>query len=170
MNESIIIYQVLSNIRHNGQDIKTGSFIDSTEITGVETLLAEGIILEIDGATTKEDAKEIVESTVASQKDAEEETAAPTNTWGARKDDEDTEEDKEDVKDETPKGPKTEEVVLEKYTVLKAFEVDDENSKYKGTYEEGDEILLDIDTATALISGGVVEAIEEVKEEDGNNL
>jgi len=80
------IYKVTSNIKHNGEDIKKGSFVE--EFVGANTLAADGVLKLVEGATTLEEAVEIDAEEIAKAGESVEEEVAPQNTWEPKKDEE----------------------------------------------------------------------------------
>lgn len=163
MERTNIIYEVLSTIKHNGAEIKKGSFVTESEMTGTETLVAEGILKEVVGATTKEEAATIVAQIAEEAAAAAEEVVPPVNTWGPRPDVEPQNDAGDDVVAGTDTNANTDAdaPVETKYKVIQAFQIDNEESRYKGSYEVNDVVALDVAAATALIEAGVVAPTEE---------
>ena len=86
-----MIYQILSNLKHNGEQMLTGGFFEG-ETKEFEHLVTDGVLRSFPGVKTIEDAKKIVISEKEKPEEVEEtepNTWAPTpgaeNTWGGKK-------------------------------------------------------------------------------------
>lgn len=78
------IFKVISNIKHNGEDFLKGSFI-AEEFAGSQILVNDGVLKEILGAETIDEAKAIdAENQVTEE--AIEETVEPKDTWAPEPD------------------------------------------------------------------------------------
>lgn len=98
------IFHVQSNLKHDGTEYPTGSFIEGDAGT-FNQLVNDGILVEVVGAETISEAKEIVEKD-AEQKKEEAEILAekePENTWGPKKAEESVPEE-EKLQPEEKKG------------------------------------------------------------------
>ena len=78
------IFKVISNIKHNGDDFLKGSFI-ADEFAGSEILVNDGVLKEIVGAETIEEAKAIDAESQAIEESAEE-VVEPKDTWAPEAD------------------------------------------------------------------------------------
>lgn len=76
------IFQVLSNIRHSGTDYLTGSFFEAT-VEEFAHLVSGGALRIIDGATSVQEASDMVAKEMAdAQMKAEQAVAVqPPDTW-----------------------------------------------------------------------------------------
>lgn len=81
------IFQVLSNLNHNGVIYKTGQFIEH-EVGAFATLMEDNVVKVITGATTVEEAEKIVADGMQADAEANASEEAPKeqNTWQAEPD------------------------------------------------------------------------------------
>lgn len=166
-----MIYHVLSNIKHNGEEFKKGSFIEGAlgEYTG---LVEAGALAIVEGADTIEEAKEIVGKPAETPTATEAPKVEEQNTWGPRPDNAlENQPLSEEEKDKAPEEQKTDAPTLVKYVVLKEFTVSDETSKNFGKHEVGSTIEADPEAAGTLVLDGYLEvAVENTNAPTGDNL
>lgn len=94
------IFKVISNIKHNGEDFLKGSFI-AEEFVGSQILVNDGVLKEIVGAETIDEAKAIDAEEKAIEEVAEE-VVEPKDTWAPEPDEPiTTDENTETPSDET---------------------------------------------------------------------
>ena len=82
------ILYVKSNLKHNGDTHKAGSFFEG-EVSEYQGLINDGVLRVMDGASTVAQAQEILAKEVADAEAAQREVEAGTvaqNTWEAKKD------------------------------------------------------------------------------------
>ena len=82
-----VIFQVLSNLKHNDEVRSAGSFFEE-ELKNFEHLVVDGVLRVVSGAKTIAEAMDIVASEAAKQETeaAKEASVEPENTWGPKKD------------------------------------------------------------------------------------
>lgn len=160
------ILQVLSNLKHNGDTLRAGSFIEA-ELGEFGSLISDGVLKVIEGANTPEEAAEIVSQEQASRIEAgeAEEKVAPQDTWAPTK---------EPVVAPDLSGQEsvatTEQApaaTLAKFNVLQAFEVTNPESKNFGKHAVGEIIEADPAAAQALVDKGTLSPVETPS---GDNL
>lgn len=80
------IFQILSNVKHNGDNLTAGNFFEG-ELAEFAHLVKDGVLRIMEGAKNLEHAAEIAqkESEVAQQAAAEAEQTQPQNTWESKK-------------------------------------------------------------------------------------
>lgn len=104
------IIQILSNLRHNGENFKKDVVVNWEDEATLEQLVKDGVVRVVEGAETAEEAVKLLENEANAEianaeviaESAPQDTFAPTgtaNTWEAETDEE-----------VTPAAPKTEEV------------------------------------------------------------
>ena len=105
------IFLVLSNLKHDTETYEKGSFF-AGELATFQSLVNENVLRVIEGASSIEEAKDIVaEAEVETEESSEEVTVEPTNTWGPTKEVEASTEEKveEDVTENKEAEVETEE-------------------------------------------------------------
>lgn len=81
------IFQVRSNLNHNGEPKKAGSFFEGA-LESFTHLVKDGVLCVIEGATSLEHAAQIVADEVAkaAEKATDDVAVEPQNTWGPQPD------------------------------------------------------------------------------------
>lgn len=84
------IFQVISNIRHNGENLTPGQFIEA-ELATFEHLVKDEVMRLFHGATSVKEAQDIVaqekQDAEAAQVQADAPAPAQQNTWGPKTED-----------------------------------------------------------------------------------
>lgn len=159
------IFLVQSNFKHDGQPYAKGSFFEGDAGT-FSSLVADGVLLKIEGASTFEEAEEIL----ANQKETvdesvEEAIVEPQDTWGPS----------EEPKTEAPVV--TEEITTEpaeevgdvydgpmgQYKITGEAYYTDEEGVRQGTLEIGSIQVLPTPVGEVFVKDGVAEEIKNVE-------
>lgn len=156
MKNENIIYLVLSNLNHDGTHFQKGAFIEGDYSPTFITLVRDGIIKEVLGASTFAEAKKIVETEEVNTPEVIEEVKEPENTWGGRPD------DKDDVITPTPEEYKG---ALVKVSFIKDYPVVDEKNELTGNIiATGTEAEVPEETVAYLFENGFIAEIKKGEE------
>ncbi len=79
------IFLVNSNLNHDNEVHEKGSFFDG-ELSVFQSLVDAGVLSVVDGASSIEDAKEIVEKNIEKASEPEVKQPESQNTWGPKPD------------------------------------------------------------------------------------
>lgn len=165
MNNTPIFLEVLSNLNHDGTLYEKGEVVGADSIPPYVSLVADGVLRIVEGATSKEDAELIAEEERQIAKDADAGTSAPVegpDTWGPTEPEVPAEAPAEapetPVASTTPEAP-----VLKSFTVAAADGIQLEGADT--VYALGEVVELDpaSDQAVLLVTNGF---ITEVPAED----
>lgn len=160
------IFLVQSNFKHDGQPYAKGSFFEGDAGT-FSSLVADGVLLKIEGASTFEEAEEIL----ANQKETAEEGAQeaivePQDTWGPSPE---QPEAPAVTPEEITTEPTTEEVgdvydgPMGQYKITGEAYYTDEEGVRQGTLEIGSIQVLPTPVGEVFVKDGVAEEIKNVE-------
>jgi hypothetical protein len=138
------IIQVLSNIKHNGEVLKAGDFIER-EVAEFAQAIETGVMRVFNVKTIDE-----AEAIVSKEVERAEKIVAPEppeNTFEAKPD---------SSKDKVQADPN-----IAKFTVLKDFTINNKDSKNFGEHKVGEVIEADPTAAQSMIDDGTLELFVE---------
>lgn len=142
-----------SNIKHDGELFTKGSIV-AGEIGTFGTLINDGLLQEIEGASSFEEAQEILNKKVDETDTEADIEVAPKDTWGPSP--EPTETPTDTTAPEIYDGP----MVLVRF--LSEYELVDENNQKTGEIlKPGDETEIPEPTVQPLVDDKIVEVIKE---------